>query len=283
MERTKNRLPWRWLEVESIDVNLPIRVKGFESVGVTVIPSTAADFDSRVRAMFPNGAPVVLALKPYLVFVSNRSPRTIVGYNVLFKVTFKDGRSRNTFTQFKYPDAVLKIGTEAVFPRGREVYPGEQRLVGNGFEIHGEEYLEDYRDWGLQGIARLRNATGLSIELNAVIFEDGVLLGPDTSGLDARTGTFSEHFSAYLKANQHLYRTLVEGIESGHSVEEVFRPLDTRAEPPLGDPFGIYPQLAAEAACKWRRRLGDQAIFDALKKALREHSFMIRRSSDPLT
>lgn len=257
-------------------MSFPAHIKTFEWAPITIVPATASDFDSRVRTLFPKGAGALLQLKPYLALISNQSSRTIVGCDIVFRAAFANGRNNVHYLQLKYPDAVFRLDDETIFPRGREIYPGEERLVGSTFEVSSEEYAEDYRNWGQQQNAELRNAAGLSIELDALIFEDGVLLGPDAPGF--RGNRYTDHFRAYLRAKQELYRAAVEKLDAGQTVEDVFRAFPTRLADQPRNPFGIYPELALEEARRWRKLLGDKGISEALHKAVRV-PFTLRKSS----
>jgi len=252
-------------------MSFPIHTTGFEEAGVFLIPPTAADFDARVRQMFPQEAAVALELKPYLVIVLNNSPHTIVAYDVHFTFNNRSGETGNHFVQFKFPDAVAGSSGDPVFSRGREIQPGEQRLVGIGYEVSSEEYVKTYRDWGLQENAGHRNTTELRVELDAVIFDDGKLLGADTEFQDMR---FSDHFAAYLKAKQDLYRSIAENIESGKSLDDAFHPFEG---PPMPSNLDLYQGLAKQEARALRRKLGDRAIYETITKAIRKQPFVIHR------
>jgi len=256
-------------------MSFPIHTQGLDAHGVLLIPPTAADFDARVHQMFPKQAGLALELKPYLVIVLNNSPQTIGAYDVHFTFKNRGGEMMNSLAQFKYPDAVAGSAGDPAFPRGQEVYPGEQRLIGINFEVSSEKYVKAYRDWGVQENAAHRDTTELRVELDAVIFDDGSLLGADSEVLNVR---FSDHFAEYVKANQSLYSSIVQNVESGKSLDEAFPPFEgPLSAPPIPTYLDLYRHLAKQEVRSWRKKLGDQAIYETLKKAIRKQPFAIHR------
>jgi hypothetical protein len=161
----------------------PIRISDFESEGVTLTPATGADFDERSQAILDGNASPLFELKPYLAIVRNQNPRTVVAYTVSWTVTQRNGMSEVHGTQFKFPDAVAGTNNGLSLLEGREIRTGEERLVGVGFEVWPPEHVNTYRDFGLEEARRLMNVTSVELTLDAVIFDDGTLLGPDRSRL----------------------------------------------------------------------------------------------------
>lgn len=66
----------------------------------------------------------------------------------------------------------------------------------------------------------LANAVELHVELNAVIFADGLLLGADDHS------TLSDLFSTYVQAKQDWYRGIMQALDAGKSVAEAFAPVE---------------------------------------------------------
>jgi hypothetical protein len=249
---------------------VPIQTAGFDAEGVTLTPSTGPGFDARAQAILSGYASPVLRLKPYLAIVSNRNPRTIVAYTVSWTVTRRNDSTETSHTQFKFPDAVAGTGNGLSVLQGREIKTGEERLVGMGFEVWPAEYVDSYRDFGQHAIERLGEVRNLRIELDAVIFDDGVLLGPDESRL-------AENFIAFVQAKQTLYREVVVGLELGSVGDDVFAPLrQTVAAPPRPnamDPMAVYAREAAAEILGWR----DRILLEVFRRALRRAPFSIKR------
>ena len=155
---------------------LPIEIEDFEEDGVTLTPAGDTDFDACAQAILSGHASPILNLKPYLAIVSNRNPRTVVAYTVSWTVELANGSTEVNQAQFKFPDAVAGTGNGLGILQGREIKPGEHRLIAMGFEVWPVEYVDSYRAFGEQGGGRRGEVTGLSIALDAVIFDDGLLL-----------------------------------------------------------------------------------------------------------
>jgi hypothetical protein len=124
-----------------------------------------------------------------------------------------------------------------------------------------------------------KNATQVEMGLDAVIFDDGELVGPDHGHLE-------QHFSVYVNANQSLYKKIVDDTNTGSSIDDVFSKLKAAAvganmrhgTPGWG--FHIYNELAAQEAISWRREHGDTPLIAHFKNALRVTPFVIRRRMD---
>ena len=251
----------------------PIQISDFHSEGVTLTSAAEPDFDIRVQAMLCRDESPALDLKPYLTIVSNRNPRTIVAYTVAWTATLRNESSEVSYTQFKFPDAVAGTGNGLAVLRGREIGTGEQRLVVMGFEVWPVEYVDSYREFGRRTAKRLGDVKNLQIALDAVLFDDGVLLGPDNSRV-------AEHFIEFVHAKQLLYRDIVVGLENGNAMEDVFAPLRAilaaRHHSDAMDPMAVYPRQAAAEILGFH----DRIVLEVFRRTLRREPFAIRRLSE---
>jgi hypothetical protein len=151
------------------------------------------------------------------------------------------------------------------------ILPGRQKVVGLDFEI--EEYKPEYED-GLRSYLRealqYKNVKTVEVALDAVIFDDGRLIGPDNHSL-------STSFTAHLKAKQDLYRAIAARMEQGSSVQEAFH-LETEGifrRPPSFD--DLNRRLAADEANGLREKYGDAKIREILAQLTLKEPFVIRR------
>jgi hypothetical protein len=227
--------------------------------------------------LLPEGAPVALELKPCIVIVSNESSLVVVAYSVTFWFTFRSGESHRHSVHFKYPDAVANTAADAADNgtgidsamalrarlRGREIRPGEQRVVGAGFELWPDADVVTYRSSYLEMSETRKDLTALQIELDAVIFDDGLLLGPDHAGL-------AEHFAEYVAAKQDVYRGMVERIDGSGVSDDIFAPLRESIARRSENP--IVSEAAAEAL-----GLQHNIMRDVFQQVLRPEPFIIRR------
>jgi hypothetical protein len=250
-----------------------IEISDFDSHGVTLTSAAAPDFDACAQAILAVAAPAVLQLKPYLTIVRNRNPRTVVAYTVSWTATLRNQSSEVNYTQFKFPDAVAGTTHGLSVLQGREIRTGEERLVGMGFEVWPPEYADSYCEFGRQGVMRLGEVKKLRISLDAVIFEDGAMLGRDESRL-------AEHFIEFVLAKQSLYRDIVVGLENGSSLSDVFAPLReslaARHQPQAHDPMAVYHRQAAAEVLAFH----DRVVLEVFRRTLRREPFSIRRLSE---
>jgi hypothetical protein len=251
---------------------VPVEIFDFAPEGVTLTPAQDADFDARVAALLAGHASPALDLKPYLAIVSNRGPRTVVAYTVSWTAHMRNLSSETSYSQFTFPDAVAGTGSGLSVLRGREIHVGEERLVGMGFEVWPLEYVESYRIFGRSAAERLGDVTGLTIALDAVLFDDGVMLGPDESHL-------AEHFIAFVQAKQTLYRDIVVALERGGARDDVFAPLrhtlSTRAPHDPADSRAIYGRQAAAEVLGFH----DRIVLEVFRRTLRREPFSIQRTA----
>jgi hypothetical protein len=218
-------------------------------------------------------------MKPFLTILSNRGRRTLVAYAVAWELV-QGARRSITTSQHKYPDAVAP----ATPRRGNEIHSGEQKIVAMGIEIDcgrwgGQATEEFYLSQFIEWFEEYKDASSLSIALDAAIFDDGEFYGPNKSKLD-------QHFKTYVDAKQEFYRAIVSGLESGMSLDEAFTPIETviRADarnPALDwrDVRTMSKRTAAPEVRNWRLQYGDEAAPEMYRRAVRTDPFEIRGGS----
>ncbi len=247
-------------------MNCQIETKTPHAAGLTLISPADPEFDSRMSAALPEGARIALELKPWIVIVANESSRVVVAWSVTFWSKFRSGESQRNSVHFKYPDAVANAADSDVTLRarlrGREIRPGEQRIIGAGFELWPDADVVTYRDSWLESKPP-EDLASLQIELDAVIFDDGLLLGPDHAGLAAQ-------FAEYVAAKQDVYRGMIERIDSSGVSDDVFAPLREAVARRSG--YSVAREAAAEAL-----GLQHNIMRDVFQQVLRPEPFIIRR------
>lgn len=265
---------------------LSIRVKGLDAYGVELLSATRPEFDEVARPLLGERiADVGLGLKPMLVIVSNESVRTVVSLSLVWRVTHRDGRTTRFWGHTSFPEVICGDVVLSHHPPGLET--GQRRIEANGLVIHGWGYGDEYYDQFLGQFADqkdtlLAQAVDLYIELNAVIFADGTLIGADDQS------TLTDLFSTYVQAKQNWYRGIIEALDAGQSVAESFTPVEqflaaatTRMH--AGDqlvgekPADLWTHQAAADARRWRHRYADGDIPPLLKQVIRLDPFTIRR------
>ena len=264
---------------------LSIRVNGLDAYGVELLSPTRPEFDEVARPLLGERiADVGLKLKPMLVIVSNENVRTVVSLSLVWSVAHRDGRTTQFWSHTSFPDVICGDIALSHHPGGLET--GQRRIEANGLVIHGWGYGDEYDDQFLgqfvdQKDTLLANAVDLHIELNAVIFVDGTLVGADDQS------ALTDLFSTYVQAKQDWYRGIIEALDAGQSVAESFAPVERfladatnrirAGNPFLGEkPTDMWIHQAAADARRWRR-YADEDIPPLLKQAIRLDPFTIRR------
>lgn len=242
---------------------------------LVVTPSTDGDFDARITALLKDSAPVALRCKPYLAIVSNKGNRTVVAYTVAFTGRLPDGRFDKEVVQFKYPTAVLR-GADDGEPvkRDREMRPGDDRVVGPYFEIDPGENL-----WWLEQVcaglvARAGPTKDLRPSVEAVILDDGTVLGDVEN-------TLAQHFEMLLDVTRSLFRDVASRLERGDAMDVVFTQLQTEAAALLPKSreetdhrVGYYLTASGDLR-RWRKLAGDDRVRELLAKANQSKVFKL--------
>jgi hypothetical protein len=262
---------------------LSVRVSGLDAYGVELFSPTRPEFDEFARPLLGERiANVGLRLKPMLAIVSNENVRTIVSLSLSWHVIHRDGTTGRYWSHTSFPDVIC--GDVSHDPAGLKT--GQRRIEAYGLVIHGWSQWDEYFDQFLgqfveQKDALLADAVDLHIELNAVIFADGTLIGADDES------ALRDLFSAYVQAKQDWYRGIIEALDAGQSVADSFAPVERfladstnrlRAGHFMGEkPGDLWTRQAAAEAKSWHRRHADENIRPLLKQAIRLDPFIIRR------
>jgi hypothetical protein len=265
---------------------LSIRVNGLDADGVELLSPTRPEFDEFARPLLGERiANVGLRLKPMLVIVSNENVRTVVSLSLVWRVTHRDGRTSRFWGHTSFPELICGDVLLSPSPVGLET--GQRRIEANGLVIHGWGYGDEFYDQFLgqfvdQRDTLLADAVDLHIDLNAVIFADGTLIGADDRS------ALTHLFSAYVQAKQDWYRGIIEALDAGQSVAESFAPVERfladatnrirAGNQFMGEkPADLWTGQAAAVASRWRRRYADGDIPPLLRQAIRLDPFTIRR------
>lgn len=205
---------------------------------------TGPEFDAAARSLFRGNCEELLKLKPFLTIVSNQCDRTLVAYALVWNLA--QWGTGVMFDQRKYPDAVSPASPR----RGNEIRPGERKITAMGIEIHGglwgeqateDFYLCQFADW----LREFNETIGLTISIDAAIFEDGEIVGPNESELD-------QAFLAYVDAKQEYYRAIVKRLDSGMPFDEAFAPIEAFVKADIADPALHGDNVRA----RWTRESG---------------------------
>jgi hypothetical protein len=260
---------------------------------IRVVTPADAGFEAELKTLFGDKVQVIKQLEPYILIVSNESRRKIVAYSAVWTITRRSDQGRTEFFKLlTFPNTVAGGSSKNEFPRDGEIYPGEARIAGASIsgdknlvreaelwrcEPHGEAYFAQMAQSQSQH-KEYTDASEIKMGLDAVIFDDGELVGPDR-------GHLAQHFSAYVNAEQSIYRKIVEEVNSGSTIDDVFAQLKTVVaanDPQIGTPgweFHIYDVLAATDAISWRSAHGDSQLVEHFKRSLRETPFAVWQKS----
>ena len=255
--------------VSGLLMTIPVTLSDLKGDGVRLVSPLHPDFDRIARPLIGRRADQLFALKPLLVLIANDTRKTVAAASVVFRVA-KPVDGIVAWTNVAFPDVIVgDIGSS----KRLGVRPGESIVVAQ------EAAVEDFdgpepEDW-FRGVItelvrqrdeHLKNAQGVTIELDGVIFDDGTLIGPDEDGKLAAL------FRGKVSAYQQWLRTIADGLAAGQSVEAAFSPIlkfqdEVRAR--QGSLRGLTADRmqtevektnAAADVVKWRRQVGDTEL-----------------------
>jgi len=263
---------------------LSIHVTDFPTDGIKVIPATDDGFDALARPLIGRVADIGLQLKPLLFVVSNESEQTVVSFSKAWTIQHEGGRTTTLRSHTSFPEYVCG---DVLFSRHPQAFsPGSRRVETAGLVIQGYAESEPYYDQFLPQFVteteqRLAHATELHIELDAVIFADGRLIGRDPDSW--LSGLFSE----YVSAKQDWYRQILERLDAGYSVDHAYAPLRAFQEAKsqqirtgrrlAREEKELWKTQAAAEATRWRRQVTDDELPARLRQSIRLSPFVIHR------
>jgi hypothetical protein len=255
---------------------------------VAVISSLVPDFDALARPLLGRVSDIGLRLKPMLVLVSNESAETVVAFSKTWHVFYRGGRAVTHRDNTIFPHAVCGDVIASDQPAG--IAPGVKHLEARGLVIHGwgtsgDPYFDQFLpQFVVENERMLANAIELRIELNAVIFADGTLIGPDEDGW------LEQIFSTYVGEKQNWYRLVIDRLDKGETIAEAFKPVEqfmaehtarrrSGERPFTRDDADFWRVQAASDALRMRRRTAADKTGDLLRTTIRLDPFVIRRPS----
>jgi len=264
-----------------------LRIEGLDGGRVPLVSPEDPEFDAWARPLMGERiSDIGLKLKPLLVIVWNQSPQTVVSLSLVWHITHQDLRTTRIWSHASFPEFVC--GDRLISDTPDALPSGAQRIEAKGLVIHRWGYLDEYFDQFLgqfvdERNALLANAVDVHIRLEAVIFDDGTLVGPDEGS------QLKQHFSLMVQAKQEWYQQVMERLKAGRSVAEAFEPVEQFSasvsrrlqEGGAREEIDFQRVNAAAQANRWRRRYSDDQLPSLLSEWLRLDPFIIRRRLDP--
>ena len=264
-----------------------VTATGLDAGGVRLISPASNGFDTLVDQLTtPEYAPMVKAATPYVVIVENDTARMIVAMSTRF--TIGAGQAQSDHSVFlTAPDAIAGTGLDYGRASDRGILPGARRLIGINFAIPERKpagsppdfapeeeafYLPQVRNWIESTTQDFAGADRVDITLDAVIFDDGLLLGEEVTEL-------TPHFEALVRAKQEAYRAVLDRIARGEAPAAAVRSFCEVEDSP--DDGWTRESFAANegrnAVAELLHRYGDAHLAGALRRAILPQPFRVHR------
>ena len=255
--------------------------------GVRLISPASHGFDALVDQLTtPEWAPMVKAAAPWVVIIVNETAQTIVAASTCF--TISAGRAQSDHSVFlTAPDAIAATGLEYGRASDRGIPPGGRRLIGINFAIPERKppgsppdftpeeeafYLPQERNWIESTTQDFAGADRVHISLDAVIFDDGLLVGE-------RVDQLAPHFEALVRAKQAAYREVLDRIERGEAATAAVKSF-CEVEDSLDRDMTRESFAASEgrnAVAELLHRYGAKHLASVLRRAILPQSFIVHR------
>lgn len=236
---------------------IPVVVDSSPIAGVEIIVPGDHRFDQEARQIVGAKLDLVKTLSPLLMLIRNNSQHTIVAYSPEWDL--KQGGEEVPYVGLRmYPMAIS--GPECDFPRDREIRPGEEWLVGwdNDFgpridEAGGSDV--DFSETAKSQKRELSDVIAVRAHLDAVIFDDGTLVGPDRHDLRGK-------FVLYVEDHQALYRSILASLHAGESGEKLYDRLEQKRRQEFDESIKGNP-LPGRDNSKVEKLIAEQHILGA--------------------
>jgi hypothetical protein len=208
---------------------IPVVVDSLSLAGVEIIVPGDGRFDQEARQIVGAKLDLVKTLSPLLMLIKNNSQHTIVAYSPEWDR--QRGAEEIPIVSLRtFPTAVS--APECEVPHDRPIRPGEERLEGMNSDVgnHPDDASTDakYQAGELAGVTSVR------ARLDAVIFDDGTLIGPDRHNLSGK-------FVPYVEEHQSLYRSILASLQAGEPAEKLHDRLEAKRRQEFDESTKRYP------------------------------------------
>ena len=255
---------------------IPVVVDSSPLAGVEIIAPGDPRFDQEARQIVGAKLDLVKTLSPLLMLIKNNSQHTIVAYSPEWDL--KRGPEEIPFVALRtFPMAIS--GPECDVPHDRPIRPGEERLEGMNSEVgnHPEDASTDakYQAEDLAGV------TAVKAHLDAVIFDDGTLVGPDRHNLPGK-------FVPDVEDHQSLYRSILASLHAGEPAEKLYDSLEAKRRQEFVESTKGNSPLGREHALMMEKLIAEQDVLGAWRNhgnsnSLAHFSLCLRTSPFTIT
>jgi hypothetical protein len=256
---------------------------GFEADGVRLISPSDGGFAALLETLAaPGWAQTLREAAPAIVIAANETAHTIVALSTRFSVAGGTHQGDSSVF-FVAPDAIAATELDYDRASSKGVPPGGHQMIGFDFAVPDRTYATAFaqdesdfydpqvRNWIQSTAKELASARAVHVTFDAVIFDDGRLLGDPTSNLAA-------HFSALVQARQDTYRSVLQSLDAGEHTVDVVKRLwssDEPAEPDLNREWHATNE-ARNTIEMLLSHYGEDALADVLRRAILPQPFIIR-------
>jgi hypothetical protein len=288
-------------------VIVQVNTKGIPEHGLVMIAPSDPTFESHLSDLTrhkPN--PVIEAIKPFSVFVTNISKKTVVAYQIKWIVVKSDGKIYTRETGGYNLQALMdgdRSGVEEMSRTGvYAIEPDSTRYVSllsslskdndasiGGYAGGGDSSTITRLQQSMQGenlapileniLGDLQHCTSITVSIDGVFFEDGTFVGPDST-------QFFEQTSAIVDAKRDLLEEIDFGVKHGRSLKDVFRDVEELSNKPHSikapgatptEYYNDFKTFFAQEAMNVKQTLGKEKAIGLLLRPLQKQWPRLRK------
>lgn len=259
-------------------MTLKIHTKDVPAEGLILVRPSDPSFEVKfAKQMEGQSSNIADRIRPFSVFLENRSKQTVVAYMIQWCFTRRDGTNDCYKDAFVAPRALMEGGNIAdggealtgkikpgsaqfvslISPDGTGLFrvpisPDEAERMKQGSMLDRNEILE-------RSNLELAKYTDVTVALDGAFFSDGTFVGDDTSG-------FFDQINAQVQAKRDLLNELAVA-SANNSKDKVYAYIETVANQPAAsigpkstsaDHYSYYRKFYAKQIISSCRVLGNE-------------------------
>lgn len=293
--------------VQAVDIKM--NLKDIPEYRITLIGPSDPSFKDKVSSFLKGRAhPLLEAMKPYSVLLSNTSDKAIVAYKLKWECLKVDGQIIVKQIEQGNPGALMDGGGPGLeylsTTQGNAIKPGSTRFIAPSFSLGEDEEsgMEAYAG-GTQNKSEVdqlkqasqngdittmvkhiavewRDYVSVAVTIDGVFFEDGRFVGPDTTN-------FFANFRAGIDAKQDLLQEIRFAIDKKLGETEIFNDVerwansrDNDASPNKMTPtdyYNSFKKTYAQEILRMKEVMGTESTITAVLAPLRKQWPTLRK------
>jgi hypothetical protein len=278
-------------------MKLRMHMKDLAGHGLKLIDPSDPTFENRLTAEL--GAKAADQVEPITVFLENKGNRTVVAYVIQWCLTKPDGTNKYYRKAVLNPEAFMggTLLNEAAKQQSGQIEPNSSKLLsliatdGSGIlrvdltpteaEAAKKGKQPDRETLRKRVYQQLASYSDITVSIDAAIFDDGTLVGPDTTG-------FFDRVNAVLDAKRNLLESIRnETLSNKDARDQFYKQLEQSiSQAPGGlnsdststDYYNYFRQLYVNEILRMKSIYGEDKALDLATQPLNRKWARLKKS-----